>query len=59
MQLVQFLSLNDEPKKWAELSVSIQKSQKSKNLIIEAFQKHNFEIRQGVKKLEEIYEGNR
>lgn len=57
--LVHFLSLSDEPKKWAELAVSIQKSQISKNLIIEAFQKHNFDIRQGVKKLEEIYEGNR
>lgn len=57
--LVHFLSLNDDPKKWAELAVSIQKSQISKNLIIEAFQKHNFDIRQGVKKLEEIYEGNR
>lgn len=57
--LVHFLSLNDDPKKWAELAVSIQKSQISKNLITEAFQKHNFDIRQGVKKLEEIYEGNR
>lgn len=56
--LVHFLSLNDDPKTWAELAVSIQKSQISKNRIIEAFQKHNFDIRQGVKKLEEIYEGD-
>lgn len=56
--LVHFLSLNDDPKKWAELAVSIQKSQISNNLIVEAFQKHNFDIRQGVKKLEAIYEGD-
>lgn len=56
--LVHFLSLNDDPKKWAELAVSIQKKELPNDLILEAFHKYNFDIRQGVKKLEAIYEGN-
>lgn len=56
--LVHFLSLNDNPKKWAELAVKIQKTQIPDDIIIRAFQKHNFDILQGVKKLEAIYEDN-
>lgn len=54
--LVHFLSLNDSPKKWAELAVSIPKTQLPEDTIVEAFQKYHFDIRQGVKKLESIYE---
>lgn len=54
--LVHFLSLNDSPKKWAELAVSIPKIQLPEDAIVEAFQKYHFDIRQGVKKLESIYE---
>ena len=56
--LIHFLSLNDSPKKWAELAVNIQKTQIPDDIIIRAFQKHNFDILQGVKKLEAIYDGN-
>lgn len=55
--LVHFLSLNDDPKKWAELAVSIQKQQLAKDVIVEAFARFNFDIRQGVSKLEAIYDG--
>lgn len=34
------------------------KKQIPSDIIIKAFQKYNFDIRQGVKKLEAIYEGN-
>ncbi len=55
--LVHFLSLNDNPKKWAELAVCIQKKQIPDDIIINAFQKNNFDICQGIKKIEAIYEG--
>lgn len=55
--LVHFLSLNDSPEKWAELAVGICKIPVPEKKIIEAFRKHNFDICQGVKKLEAIYEG--
>ena len=55
--LIHFLSLNDSPKKWAELAVSINKKLLPKDVTVSAFQKHNFDIRQGVNKLAAIYEG--
>ena len=57
--LIHFLSLNDTPKKWAELAVSVRKQQLDKDAIVAAFQKHHFDIRQGVKTLEAIYESKR
>lgn len=57
--LVHFLSLDENPKKWAELAVSIEKKYIPNNIIAEAFQKHNFDICQNVKRLEEIYEGKK
>lgn len=53
--LVYFLSLDDAPEKWAELAVKIQKKQLPTDLIVKKFREHNFDIRQGVKRLEEIY----
>lgn len=55
--LVHFLSLEDVPKKWADVAVNILKKQLPKEQIVDAFQKYNFDIRQNVKKLEAIYEG--
>lgn len=57
LDLVHFLSLNDSPKKWAELAISIPKIQLSEDTIVEAFKKYHFDICQGIKKLEAIYEG--
>lgn len=58
LELIHFLSLNDSPRKWAELAVSISKQQLNKEDIVAAFQKHHFDIRQGVDKLAAIYEGH-
>lgn len=55
--LVHFLSLNDSPKEWAELAVKIKKEKIQERDILEVFRKYNFDILQGVKKLESIYEG--
>lgn len=57
--IVHFLSLNDSPQKWAELAVSINKERIQESAIINAFKKHNFDIRDSVKKLESIYENYR
>lgn len=56
--LIHFLSLDDSCQKWAELAISLQKKQLPENIIIESFRKHNFDIRQNVKKLEAIYRGD-
>lgn len=56
--LVHFLSLNDSPKEWAKLAVKIKKGKIQDRDILEVFRKYNFDILQGVKKLESIYEGN-
>ncbi|HBH21227.1 MAG TPA: hypothetical protein DDX33_04420 [Rikenellaceae bacterium] len=53
--LVYFLSLDDAPEKWAELAVKTQKKQLPTDLIVKKFREHNFDIRQGVRRLEEIY----
>ncbi len=55
--LVQFLSLNDSPKKWAELAISISKPSLANTVITDAFQSHNFDIKFNVSHLEKIYEG--
>lgn len=55
--LVHFLSLNDSPKKWAELALLTNKVQLSPQNIISSFQKSKFDIRQSVKKLENFYDG--
>ena len=55
--LVYFLSLNDPPKKWAELAVSIKKEMLPEDNIRLAFKKYNFDIKQNVKILEAIYNG--
>ena len=55
--LVQFLSLNDSPRRWAELAVSITKSTLPRTTIAEAFLLHNFDIKFNVSHLEKIYEG--
>lgn len=56
--LIHFLSLDDSCQKWAELAISLQKKQLPENTIVESFRKHNFDIRQNVKKLEAIYRGD-
>lgn len=56
--LVHFLSLQDTFQKWADLAINLQKKQLPENIIIESFRKHNFDIRQNVKKLEAIYRGD-
>lgn len=59
LDLIHFLSLNDSPQKWAELAISMNKHQVNKDDIVTAFQKYHFDIRQGVNKLEAIYEGKK
>lgn len=55
--LVHFLSLNDSPIKWASLAVNLSKQNLPQQDIISAFKKHNFDIKQNIKKLEKIYMG--
>ena len=55
--LIYFLSLDDRPEKWAELAVNISKEKLPEATIVDAFNKHHFDIRQGVRRLEAIYNG--
>lgn len=55
--LVHFLSLNDSPKKWAELAHVTEKHTISSSIVKDAFQKRHFDIQQSVKSLENIYIG--
>ena len=55
--LVHFLSLDAAYLEWAQVAVETVKTQVDQKLIIEAFGKYNFDIKQNVKKLEAIYRG--
>lgn len=54
--LVHFLPLTDSFEKWADLAISLEKRIIPKEVITEAFRKHNFDITKNVKKLETIYD---
>ena len=56
--LIHFLSLADGPEKWAELAMHTNKEQLPKTAIVDAFNMHHFDIRQGVRRLEDIYNGS-
>lgn len=56
--LIHFLSLADGPEKWAELAMHTNKEQLLKTAIVDAFNMHHFDIRQGVRRLEDIYNGS-
>lgn len=53
--LIDFISLNEAPKKWAIKAVSMKKISIDKEKIRFVFKKYNFDIKESVKKLEEIY----
>ena len=55
LDLVEFLSLNDSPKIWAEKAISLQKRELSTDKIKTAFKEHCFDIKESVKRLEEVY----
>lgn len=55
--LIHFVSLEDSPKKWAEIATSIKKEQIEKRVIKNAFETYAFDIIQIVKNLEKIYIG--
>ena len=55
--IVSFHSLYDEPRKWALYAVSINKKQLPKDLIMEAFKRRGFDIKNNIKLLERIYSG--
>lgn len=53
--LVEFLSLNDSPKAWAEKAVSIKRVSIEEKKVKSAFKECNFDIKESVKTLEQIY----
>lgn len=53
--LVEFLSLSDNPKVWAEKAISMQKTKISTEKIKTAFKEHFFDIKESVKRLEDVY----
>ena len=55
--LIEYLSLSDSPRLWAEKAVTLQKKNLSTEAIKAAFRKYNFDIEQNVQYLESIYEG--
>lgn len=57
LSLIEYLSLNDSPRLWAEKAMSLQKKHLSAETIRTAFRKYNFDIEQNVRHLEKIYEG--
>ena len=54
--LVEFLSLNDNPRKWAEKVVSMKKTSLDVDKVKKTFRKYNFDIKESVKTLELIYQ---
>lgn len=55
--LIEFLSLNDSPKAWAQKAILLKKKSISTEKLHDTFQKFNFDIQENVKHLELIYEG--
>lgn len=55
--LIEFMSLDESPKEWAEKAILMSKKIISYEVILKAFQDHDFDIRINVKKLESIYKG--
>lgn len=53
--LVEFLSLNDKPRKWAEKAISMKKASFDVRMAKSAFKEYNFDIKESVKTLEQIY----
>lgn len=53
--LVEFLSLDENPRKWAEKAVSMKKSPLDVENVKRAFRDYNFDIKESVKMLEQIY----
>lgn len=51
------MSLDESPKEWAEKAILMSKKIISYEVILKAFQDHDFDIRTNVKKLESIYKG--
>lgn len=56
--LVQYESLDASPARWAEKLLKMKPVKIEKKKLEETFRKYNFEIKQNVKFLESIYEGN-
>ena len=56
--LVSFLSLEDGPEIWAQKAISLKKKDNRPEDVYKAFGQHNFDIRQNVKHLEAIYQGD-
>ena len=53
--LVHFMSLNESPYKWAQKASHIKKQSIDKDTIMSSFIRHEFDILQSVKELENIY----
>lgn len=57
LNLVKFLSLEESPAKWAQVSMELEKPHLPKEQVYDAFRNNNFDICQGVNSLETIYKG--
>lgn len=55
LNLVEFQSLSDTPKIWAEKVISMQKREITTDKIKTAFKEHSFDIKESVKRLEKVY----